>query len=327
MRILRRPPVVVILSMSVLAIASLTVLLADGHDSTISRLEQGFRVAYAKDFEFVASEFIERGGAVDIWLVTVRPRTTGAQYIGFDCKMPMHGWTSRRHFIFVVGEQGAKRTHGLSARHDSISVNPTICLSDTVTVPVVLGRQYTNHKFIPRAEADKNQLKAREESVQRQSDGPPGPLQRAGLLIENEAEDWLGYLGSAQSSSLLRNLHRRPNLAAVFEAKRPGRFNLRVVVENTIRQPRDVPIVIVPADTPVDVLCPYESVYVKMPPRSGSRGGHYHRPDSWVLRVGDKLTFTYWEGEARKDLAEVEWPRMTVLKLPFEQSESIRSKK
>lgn len=279
-----------------------------------ARLRQSLAWALGGDFRIVRHELSsgipERGGT--FWLVHVAPARSGNfhfqyRYPYVDRAHPNDPlYTHVQHESYLrVGERGCRRRQ--EARD--------ACLGDTLILPfVVNGTAAHTFSLAYRGPIEPSRLR-------------PGPLPRqpAADGVRNPVAEHLEYLGMDTDVMLHRSLGSTTVYRATFEAKAPGRFNLRVQTSDPGPTPPaasagDVPVIIVEPGRPVTRLLEGESVTQVHESRGfSSHSGNQYLTTPLLLQPGDRVTLEFGRVSVRgRDPAPGRQPPTPVIvRLPF----------
>jgi hypothetical protein len=260
-----------------------------------AQLRSRFLAAFGNDFDLVKDEFRSRSGEQgggEYWLAYVKP--THAGYFGLQYRFKPndnHNSHVEHEIFFGVGPRGCRRGP------PSSGVYTRFCLGDTVIVPVLVNR-FTEHEF----KLAKSQP-LRDEDWQTFEDKYPEIRDQKldTTPVANPSES-LRYVGRGSH----KMMHRIPGytleLYAVFEAVKPGKFNLMASSAPQAEAPGkpaygSIPIVVVARDTPVTLLAGREETRGFMMRPNGeslsSTSGNNYMTSLIVLQPGDRISVRY----------------------------------
>jgi hypothetical protein len=276
-------------------------------------LKKIFLETFDKDFEILDDELqempVSQGGG-RYWLVRVRPKSVGFFVVRYNYRekdsVSPYG---EREIHIKVGKPGCRRN---SWRWHPYA---NLCLGDAVILPISL-HNYTNFTFsrFTKVERLKNRLAEEEAEVSK----PPDDTSSLNLqTVENPAAAFLKYVGRGFREAVHRDLRGvSVGFDAMFEAQRPGRFNLRL----TGRAPEGLReylmkdawegnyhIIVVPGGAPLTLLAPNENISSydspdSKEPRSGS--SQTYQTSIIFLQPGDRVKLGYLGKGLRRDTEE-----------------------
>lgn len=239
------------------------------------RLRGALAAAVGEQFEVVRDRLARRsnwhGGGI-YWLSHLRARHAGEFYITYKYRYKDHVHPQDPLYTFVehktlvrVGERGCPR----QPRYNFV------CVGDTFILPVVFN-DYTEHTFWLEAQPDAATAKSLRETDEAGLDRAPVP---------NPAAEFMKYLGSRAHYSPHRAPGYTVTYTAIFEAARPGSFNLTVGAAS-------VPIVIVEPGAPITILSSGDNVH-GYTERFSSNSGNGYLTTPVILQPGERLTLRY----------------------------------
>jgi hypothetical protein len=250
-------------------------------------LLRDFRGAFSKDFDVVGERFARIGKSSPYWVVEVKPKRFG--HFDFRCEYQepwgFNAQTVKRacEFRVAVGKQGEPRLHW---RADFWQITyPLANVGDTILLPFPIGQAIGQPRFGNLSQS-KAPLQLDEGLDKARQPAPPG----AALPFELHNNALAGHLSVIRlhtSSTVDRaGATEGHELGAVFEAAKPGRFNLvsGPVASDDVRRAQ-VAVVIVARNTPLRVLA------------DGTPD--YYRPATVVMREGDQAALGLWSYRTR----------------------------
>ena len=256
-------------------------------------LRSKFVEAFGKDFDLVKDEFKTQtpGGGI-YWLAHLKPKRTGRFYLQHTYKDPHENYSHIEQEIRVgVAPQGCVRGLPFAATYTRI------CLGDTIIFPVEVN-DFTNHQFkliradYPNADSDWKTF-----------DDPRPEMLRSGFdptAIANPVAESLRYEGSYSVNAALAYPGYTIQWYALFEALKPGRFNLEVSAVNaaTTGVFRTQPIIVVAPGVPLTVVAAREELRFFSRRKHGRErlagsSGNSYVTDLMILQPGDRISLPY----------------------------------
>ena len=268
-------------------------------------IEQAFREAMKDDWETVGHRVATAERLGPCCLLEARPR--GAGYFAVRCEVghdpAVHkdrGERERYTWFLAVGERGARRRHARGV-YGSYTY-PFACVGDSVTFPVSAHPMNVSHRFFPEPfeprETDVREKLDRASEPSADGDAPP-PAARARegpkVTVGNDAEEHLALLRASSDGMVSRGGDFALfYIAGVFEARKPGRFNVRVTAPAESAMRLDgLSVVIVGDDAPLRTLATRaDRVEYKGKVRVSST--EHVEPGTLFMRQGDRLGWTFW---------------------------------
>ncbi len=248
--------------------------------ASAERLRNALTSAVGQSFEVARDELkkrpAERGGGL-YWLAHLRARKSGEYTVEYRYRFkdrdrprdPLYDFVEHSTHV-RVGERGCPRR-----TRDNF-----VCVGDTVILPV-LFEDYTGHTFRLETQPYTPGNPEAEEAARAAEDAA---LYRE--PVPNPAEGYLRYVGRRAVYAPLRAPGYTLNYEAVFEAVRPGNFNLSVGGD-------PVPVIIVMPWTPVTILSSRDEVRGYTDRFSSGGSGTNYTTTPVILRVGERLTLRY----------------------------------
>ena len=256
-------------------------------------LRSKFVEALGKDFDLVKDEFKTQtpGGGI-YWLAHLKPKRTGRFYLQHTYKDPHENYSHIEQEIRVgVAPQGCVRGLPFAATYTRI------CLGDTIIFPVEVN-DFTNHQFkliradYPNADSDWKTF-----------DDPRPEMLRSGFdptAIANPVAELLRYEGSYSDKAALAYPGYLLQWYAVFEAMKPGRFNLEVTAANAASTGAfsTQPIIVVAPGAPLTVIPARETLRFFSKRKHGQErvagsSGNSYVTDLMILQPGDRISLPY----------------------------------
>ncbi|MFN7934688.1 MAG: hypothetical protein U0R19_15265 [Bryobacteraceae bacterium] len=235
----------------------------------MDELARDFRAAYGDDFEIVAEGREEVEGAA-YWLVTVRPRRSGEFYFRHRFEQAASYRFHDDEGRIVVLRAGERR----QVRFDSAP--QSVCVGDTLLVPVPLPAGAAQHRFLKESRFPRyydSEFAGRDfRSAERaQTHGP------------------LLYVGRESHMAVHRD-GRMATLSfdAFFEAATPGRCNLRLAATAA-----PLSILVVSGEAPIQALLAHVSTHAFDKPEQVSTGWSAFDTSLVMMRPGDRLRVAY----------------------------------
>jgi hypothetical protein len=244
------------------------------------RLRNALAAAVGQSFEVADDRLVKRSdrhGGQLYWLAHLRARKSGDYRVEYSYRYkdrehpqdPLYDFVEHKTHV-RVGERGCPRR-----TRDNF-----VCVGDTFILPV-LFEDYTGHTFRLESqpytpgnpEAEKGMRDAEDAALYREP-------------VPNPAEAYLRYVGRRADYAALRAPGYTLNYEAVFEAVKPGNFNLSVGAD-------PVPVIIVTPWTPVTILSARDEVRGYTERFSSGGGGTNYTTTPVILQVGERLTLQY----------------------------------
>ena len=266
------------------------------------KLRRDFIAAADGNLELVSdylSNSPEVWGSLRHWMVFAKPVRTGRYLVKYTFNYPggedSHG---ERSYEFRAAERGCRRSE--------LEYIPAgnLCLGDTIILPIRLEGLLDlklSVDFTPESIAPKRNVQA----------WPHDPDQLRPLpgSVENPLADILKFLGTQRHDALKRSGDISVIFSAVFQAVRPGRFNLTV---HNDRQPEartaqptrdhdwEQAVIVVDLNTPVTFLAETEYTldYSRRYPSTVGNSNNY-QIRTRIVQVGDYLVMPYVSEEHR----------------------------
>ena len=274
-----------------------------GYSSSPSSVDRRF----GQDFDLLKDEFKTRSvGGGTYWLPYLKPKRAGYFYL--QHKYREHGgyYSHIEQEIRVgVGPQGCYRGLPFAATYSRI------CLGDTIIFPVNIN-DFTHHQF--------KLIKAEYSSAGRDwqtFDDPHPELRGQGFdqtPITNPLAEFLRYLGCYSVKAALAYPGYTVQWYAVFEAMKPGRFNLEVtaaapVNTSTSATSSTQPIIVIAQGAPVTMLVAREELRFFSRRKHGqewleSSSGNSYVTDLRVLQPGDRIPLGYYSFTRKLEFAK-----------------------
>lgn len=269
------------------------------------QLGMRFTEAFGQDFDLVKSEFKtrsnERGGGT-FWLAYVQAKRAGHFYLQYRYKYSdPHYSHVERELRFSVGPKACRRGPPHAGTYGRF------CLGDTIILPVMINR-FTEHEFkLVKAEyaGDKEEPTFDDRYPESRDQG----LNKAD--VANPVAESLRYVGRNSHKMLHRNSGYTLELYAVFEAVKPGRFNLVVSLSPQGRRspnapPPGVPIIVVARDTPMTMIAGSEEVRGFTMGYDGreyvsSSSGNSYMTNLIILQPGARISLKYFSKVRRPE--------------------------
>lgn len=295
-----------------------------------AQLRRDFAKAVGQEFEIVRDEMKRRSRdtASDYWLVYVRPKRSGHYSLKYTYAF-VKKWNE---YSSEEGESefsinvGGKNCHRRNSPENGIS---SFCLGDTIIVPI-LTANLTAHAFSLKFRPQKAESLAESQKYfkSRETYSPVEP-------VFNQLRSNVRLLGTKR----FEMAHRAccsvtVDYYAIFEAIKPGRFNLGFSYfegENLPAEPiklnagYGVPIIIVAPGTPITGLLPAErTIHYADKRRFSSHAGNSFITDLLILQPGDvfalrysKRTLTYDFKTKLSERPKIADIKPAIYKLPF----------
>jgi hypothetical protein len=252
--------------------------------------------AVINDFEITKDEFKQRSnasGGGSYWLVHLKPKHSGDFDLTYRYSYDTPHYSHvEREFHLRVGPSGCRRGPPFFGSYSGY------CLGDTIILPVIING-YSGHKFSLNSRA---YTKDEEIAFDREPEETLVPV-RTDRVISNPAADCLTFVGYRSTRSPYRSGGYTVELAALFEAREPGRFNLGLgsalpgrAWDNSVSL--TVPIIVVARGTPVTLLASVHEVRGYDKGADGrewvsSVSGDSYMTEIMVLQPGDQVSFVY----------------------------------
>jgi hypothetical protein len=248
--------------------------------------------AFDQDFDLLKDEFKTRRGGGIYWLAHLKPKRTGRFYLQHTYKDPHESYSHIEQEVRVgVAPKGCGRGLPFAATYTRI------CLGDTIIFPVCID-DFTRHRFkliradYPKADSDwKTFDDSRPEMRGPGFDRTP---------IANPVVELLRYEGSYSVKAALAYPGYTIQWYAVFEAMKPGRFNLEVTAANasTTAAFSIQPIIVVAPGAPVTMVAAQENLRFFSKRKQGqelraSSSGNSYVMDLMILQPGDRISLPY----------------------------------
>lgn len=254
----------------------------------VEGLLKDFRATFSGDFDAVDAR-ISLKSPGDPWLlISVRPRRAGHFVVRYDAQhepymLAPEGETWICEYHLMIGAKGQRRY--CTARY----AWPLACVGDVVVIPVRVRRALSKHQFFAHgANERRDRVMAKSDREGGQSD-PLQPYRRP-VVIRNRMPDTLRLIGSGGRSRVSRGLdHFSHNLIGLLEARKAGRFNIRLGPKDADDEDRRIcsnalAVAVAPEGSTLSVLA------VRC---NETTGGANWEWDVLVLRVGDRFTSVY----------------------------------
>lgn len=280
----------------------------------VAQLKLKFKEAFSHDFEIVGDE-VRKKGEEEFWLVTVRAKKAGVFVFRYKFQRLQTGYFSVKdntyhvysdkeavkdgyhyydnEYQIFVGEKGCKRSLYYYNAF-SLPLQPSICAGDAVIIPIRIDKGFMKHSF---------------SNVSRfEIEIPPHEIDDKALdtqPVENLAAAHLKYIGQAEQISVPQSDGYRVEFSAIFEATRPGKFNLQLsaqVLDKTKQDnktnaslTRETPIIVVPKDNPITILASHVRTEKTEDGFEGSSslGSNNYPVKTLILRPGDRVSVEY----------------------------------
>jgi hypothetical protein len=251
--------------------------------------------AFDQDFDLLKDEFKTRsvghGGGI-YWLAHLKPGRTGRFYLQHTYHDPHENYSHIEQEVRVgVAPKGCRRGLPFAATYTRI------CFGDTFIFPVYID-DFTRHQFkLIRADYPNagNNWKTFDDS--RPEMREPG-FDRT--PIANPAIESLRYEGSYSVKSALAYPGYTLQWYTVFEAIKPGRFNLEVTAANASRNAYYThPIIVVAPGAPLTMMPAWEDLRFFSRSKHGqeqrgSSSGNSYVTDLMILQPGDRISLPYY---------------------------------
>jgi hypothetical protein len=304
-----------------------------GNPVDLEQLRSKLEEAIGQDFEVVKGELKGRSnasGGGTYWLAHLRPKHAGHFKLTYRYNYnDPHYSHVERQFSLNVGWKGCRRgvpSYGSYHR---------FCLGDTIIFPIAIYN-FTEHEFTLTSTGHTPEQDAVWEKV---STGPPDESLEH-LRVNNPIAEQMRYVGSNSQKLLHRNGGYTLESYAVFEAQRPGRFNVALsaaftdlpsAVLSSVGTSNGTPIIIVARETPVTLLASRHEVRgysmgYDGRERVSSTSGDSFMTDLTILQPGDRISLKYYttirsaryerSERAAQDAPDVV-PSPLISKLPF----------
>jgi hypothetical protein len=287
------------------------------------QLRSRFTVAAGKDFEIVKDEFKRSpnaGGGSNYWLVYIKPKQAGFFKLTYRYKYSdSHYSHVEREFGINVGQRSCRRGAPSAGSYYRF------CLDDTIIVPVIIDG-FTEHQFSLTSSAYTPDQDLAYEPAKSYSSAETS----AGPLVNNPLAEHLRFVSSESYRQLHRNGGYTLESYAVFEAVRPGRFNLDLSLNSdpsaaepgvpralpasaklrtTKKAKREpfiksvdvvgIPMIIVSRETPVTLLASHHEVRGYTMGYNGeeyvsSVSGDAYMVGVMILQPGDRISLKYF---------------------------------
>lgn len=310
-----------------LLIAAESVSAFQSADADAKTLRAAFARAVGQDFEIVSDQIVNRPrDTVNYyWLVRVKPKRSGYYTLKYSFKFikSYNKHPEEGEHTMTIGV-GGKRCYRNNIPQAGIS---NVCLGDTVIVPVQVANA-AGHEFSFKAnynETDESLEEGRKRFTSWIDYAPVAP-------IVNQLESNVKLLGIKRSVMPHRSCCAETiDYYAIFEAVKPGRFNLGVssfagdqVPDSSVKMRSEggTPIIIVSPETPITALVPREdTIHYSDEKRFSAHAGNSFVTNLLILQPGDVFTLryatqmiTYKIGEKRNEPRDL---KPAIYKLPF----------
>lgn len=269
-----------------------------------TRLRAQFVNAFGNDFNLVKSEFKTRSnarGGGTYWLAYLEPKRTGYFFLQHRYKDsdPLYSHVEQE-IRLSVGPKGCHRGSLYTG------VYSRFCLGDTIIYPVRIN-DFTHHAFkLVKAEYSNGDQDW--ETLDNQHPETRGQ-ELDQTPVANPAAENLRYVGRISQKAALHFPGYTLQWRAVFEAVKPGRFNLELSSSSPGPTSADVaspvvPIIVVAHDAPVTLIAGHEEE------RGFTRGsdgrerlrggsGNSYTTNLIILQPGDRISLSYYTHNTR----------------------------
>lgn len=276
------------------------------------KLERLFVKACGDQLRVLDKDVAEHGGEHGgrrYLLLRLEPSRVGTYSVVHECENEIGLYPrSRRTYEFEVAPAGTTRAHRWSLIHGG-GTHPAACLGDRVIVALDISPRYSHHRFSVGLSEAEPEEEVRVDSLVRQ--------QLPDLEVVSSAEDHLQFTGATREATVSAAGAHHPYVRAAFTARSPGRFDLVLSLVGRAAEPKSpegldpagammmgppgrarIPVIVVGADTRLDVVIWTAMTADYSPNAGGSYGSWKIGSDAAVLRVGDVLqTQLYGEGK------------------------------
>lgn len=267
--------------------------------ANVAQLRRVFAAAVSQDFEIVRDEMRHRprDTAGDYWLVYVKPKRSGYYSLKYSYRF-IRKWSENsseegeNEFFIGVGGKECYRRNQLESGISSY------CLGDTIIIPI-LTANLTKHAFSLKFNPQKpeNLAETQKYLKSREKYSPVEP-------VFNQLKSNVKLLGTKR----FEMSHRRCcavtiEYYAVFEAIKPGRFNLVFstfegdeIPASSIKMNAEggTPIIIVAPGKPITALLPYEkTIHYADKRRFSAHAGNNFITNLLILQPGDVFALQY----------------------------------
>lgn len=259
--------------------------------------------------------------------LTVRPLATGVHCVSYSVIDKRNQRQVNFTYEILVGKKEMYRLAILGRIGEILEKYPDISLGDSIILPVRIKPEYSKYRF---SATPPNKLKAIEstyKSAWKSRRKYFGEELFPWLEGRNPVRKNLIYLGSKKLGHSSAGGSFLPETAAVFKADKPSRFNLKLYGVDNQNQFTIVPIRIIPRDKSLTVTDTSVGKCILSPNGGSSSGTLYFRQKEIVMRQGDKIAIRYWRGTANKSRDSIQYPKLVIEKLPFNEFISFQNQK
>lgn len=263
----------------------------------VEELRKRFQETFKENLVFIKDDIITKGSQ-KFWLVTFEPSKESSLVFKYSYETLQAKY--ERRYEFDIGEKGEPRTYHHGEYGGYV---PYVCLGDYISLPVPVGEHMKNYTFAQQPLWDNRFVLT--------------PLDKNNVTSDDDktniilTEPGLVYLGQITKSGRLGDFPRLDALRnpkffwiayAVFEAKTPTEFNLRISPEiDSHLKDSDVPSVeipvrVVPKEESITTWPRWASVW-KYPASDEDEYTDEYYETPVILRVGDLMKITYYSAE------------------------------
>lgn len=276
----------------------------------IDQVRAAFGAAAAEHFQILGDELAgleseKRPGAY--WLVRVKPKRSGHYAVRFTFKYNHPSYDEGENVLYVrvggkICDRQAQPQAGIAR----------FCLGDTVILPIRAANRYAYSFQIKYTYEEPEDFRGKKAKA---------PADQDAAEVQNPVGPYLRYLGSKRAQMDQRGVGPSTVIySAVFEAVRPGKFNIglrpdtgsRVVEAPGISHGWGTPVVILDPGTPITYLAGKEdTIDYSDNRRFSSHGGGTFPTNILLLQPGDiiELPFLTTVEEEHGVMKDVRDPR------------------
>jgi hypothetical protein len=267
---------------------------------------------FGNDFAFVDDWLV----GTRMWILVVKPCSTGQKSIRYEVEKRSNHYHIEYTFVLTVGNKRSSRIHSLYLIGDRQYLYPDLRLGDSIVLPIRLSPEHEQYRFIPTRKEARGQGIFWNASIRKHKHVLKGLKNELDGI--NPAEKYLRYIGTRRGRNVCRTLEISPHLVAVFQAQKPGKFNLHIYGKGYKDQRKVLPVRIIPKTNSLRVLASSKSIKERLSKNATSHHSRYFRRADITLRVGDKIEVIYWMGKlTRKSMESILFPQLTVEKMPY----------
>jgi len=280
----------------------------------VNDLRQSFLELYGNDFAFVDDWLV----GTHMWILVVKPCSTGQKSIRYEVEKRYDHYDIKYTFTLTVGNKRSSRIHSLDFIGDRQYFLPDLRLGDSIVLPIRISPEHEQYRFIPTRQEARGQGTFWNASIRKHKNVLKGLKNELDSI--NPVEKYLSYMGTRRGRNFFRTGDFCPHLVAVFQAQKPGKFNLHIYGKGYKDQRKVLPVQIIPTTNSLRVLACYKSIRERIGKNAASSHRSFFRRADITLRVGDKIEVIYWMGDyTRKSISmeSILFPQLTVEKMPY----------